>query len=729
MIKKLPIIASILLIAAVCFGAITWQRYLYFKNTGGLNNAFSPIAIEDDEASDLQNVILTTYGAFETRGGFRTINPSKPGACTGIKYVKFSNGDKFLVGTFADDKIRAMAYDSSGPTGTWVDITSDPINVGQNDLSSFIIAQDTLIIEDGVNTTRPFMWHGDVLLGACELTTGPPNASIFAYHKNIGFAAGNSTAKSTLYFTDVGNIRNWTTGLSGNLNVETNDGSIIRALVPGFDALYIFKDYSIWRLTGSDKDSFQLQRMVQGIGCISPKSIALLGNTFFFISSQGDVYLYDGAVNLTLLSTKIDGTLDNALFSRFPYASGLVFDKDYYLSLTSSTQTTNDTIMVYDTFNSAWTKFQAMNVNAMDVADDGTGKDTLIFGNYHGDIFKYPLGTTDYHEDAILAYYTTKQYLFPEVAPNKAVTILKVFTGEETSSNTLFVDVLPDFSVEGFASSMDITADDIYTELLLHFNGVNTSTNIVDSSTSNHTITTNGNAKLSTAQYKFSGVNSTSCSFDGTGDYLSLVNSADYDFGNPASAFTIDYWVYPTSFTGYNGHISSSGNTAGNYSWQIYTLTNGVVKVDINGIGGADTITSGNQSLTLNAWNHVALVCKGSGATDVNFYINGVAGDAPGTGNNNWNSWGQGIVIGRIYQNEDDFYFDGWIDELRISKGIARYTTDFTPPTFEYSSADNLKIGRFEVNKEGSFYQIKYSGNAPFEVKGWEIFVDSSDRI
>ena len=719
MTKKLSIILSILLITAVSFGAITWQRYSYFKNTGGLNNAFSPITIEDNEASDLQNVVLTTYGAFKTRGGFRTINSQKFGACTGIKYVKFSNGDKFLIGTFADDKIRAMAYDSSGPTGVWVDITSDSINVGQNDLSSFVVAQDTLVIEDGVSTTPSFMWHGNVLLGACKLKVTPPNATIFAYHKNIGFAAGNSTALSTLYFTDIGDIRNWTTGLSGNINVETNDGSIIRALVPGFDALYIFKDYSIWRLTGSDKDNFQLQRMMHGIGCISPKSIALLGNTFFFVSSQGDVYLYDGAVNLTLLSTKIDGTLDDASFSRFPYASGLIFDKDYYLSLTSSTQTTNDTVVVYDTFNSAWTKFTAMNINAMDVADDGTGKDTLIFGNYHGDVFKYPFGTADYHEDVIYAHYLTKQYLFPEITPAKDFKLLKVFTGEEPTTNTLLVDVFPNFSVEGFASSMDITVDDIYTKLLLPFNGVDASIVIADASAFNHTITVNGNAQLDTAQYKFVGGNNASCLFDGTGDYLSSVDSDDWTLGNVD--FTVDFqFMKPT---GAEGNFVTQWGDAGNRSWGfvwdasyvyfIYT-TNGTTLA-------SKTITLG--TINNDTWYHMAFVRSGNTLT---YYLNGASqGTADLTGITIFDSTSP-LWIGAGYGTFATL--NGWIDGLRISK-IARWTANFTSPTTEYQSADNLKIGRFEVNKEGDFYQIRFSGKAPFEVKGWEAFISPSDRI
>ena len=212
---------------------------------------------------------------------------------------------------------------------------------------------------------------------------------------------------------------------------------------------------------------------------------------------------------------------------------------------------------------------------------------------------------------------------------------------------------------------------DSYDSLLMHLNGTDASTTMPDSSTNNAkgNATVNGNAQLDTAIVKFG---TAALLLDGTGDYINYANSVDYDFGNPAAAFTIEYWCYITDTTSYDGHITSSGNTAGNYAWVIYTNGSGVLRCDTAGIT-ADTITSGNQSITVNQWDHVAFICKGSGATDVNFYVNGTAGNAPGTGNKNFNSNANGIAIGRVYHNEDSFYAVGSFDEIRISKGIARF--------------------------------------------------------
>jgi len=457
MIKKLTSFLIVSLFAVSnCFGQITWSQFSYFQNSGGLNNAFSPIAIEDNEASDLQNVVFTVSGSFKKRSGFSAVNEDDAGATCGIKYIKFSDGDQYLVSIFDNDKVYKMDYGASGPDGTWDDITGAiSIAVGADNLSTFTIGQDTLIIDDGVASTAPFKWTGT---GDCAALGGsPPKSTVVAFHKNMAFSAGNEDTPSTLYFSDVGDIENWTTGLSGNVGVETNDGSIIRAIVPGFDALYIFKDYSIFRLTGSDKDSFQLQKMVNGIGVTSPQSISLVGNQFFFTTGQGAVYLYDGAIGLKKISSKVSGTLKTDLsFSRYSNAVALTYDDDYYLSVSTSGSATNDLVLMFDTFSLSWTKFKGLNINAMTVADDGTGRNKIFFGDYDGTVCKYPQGNND-NTVAIDAYYTTKQFNYPELGPTKDLKVLKVYFAEESTSYNLDVTVMKDFEIAGTTTSVDLS--------------------------------------------------------------------------------------------------------------------------------------------------------------------------------------------------------------------------------------------------------------------------------
>ncbi|KKN70057.1 hypothetical protein LCGC14_0435040 [marine sediment metagenome] len=464
--KILSIILGITLLASFSFAAVDWQRFEFFENSGGLNDQFSPILIEDNEASNLQNVVFTKAKHWKTRDGFKALNTDIIGSditCTGGIYYRTIKGVKHLVAIFSDGTIRKMDYNANGPDGTWDDITGSIIFlVTQNDLASFAIGEDTLIIEDGVTGTAPYKWTGSG--NATDLGGSPPNASIVTYHKRHAFFAGDRDNPSILYFTDLGDIENSTTGLSGNVEIETNDGTIITALAPGFDALYIWKGGSagrgsIWRLSGDDKDTFKLQRMVSDVGTLSPRSVALIGNSFFFIDSQGDTYIYDGAIGLRLISTKIEGTRDNLNFDRFPYISTVAFDKDYYISVSDTSAAFNNMILVFDTFPLAWTKFSGFHANALWVADNGSGQDMLVWGGYKGVVFKYPSGTND-DDVAIDMFYHTKKYSFPELRnpeskANKAWRALRVFC-KQKGNNDLIIEPRVDFGSSGTSSDMNL---------------------------------------------------------------------------------------------------------------------------------------------------------------------------------------------------------------------------------------------------------------------------------
>jgi len=452
--KKL--ILLFLLIPSLVHAEVLWKRQDLFSNVGGLNNAFSSISIADNEASDLQNVVLTTGGSIKTRDGFDNVNSSSVSTASGLKFYKPTSGSKFIVGVFEDDTIKKMDYATGGgPDGTYDDITGAlSFSVDQDDLSSFAIGEDTLIIEDGLGTTAPYKWTGTG--NAAALGGSPANATMVAYHKLHAFSAGDSANPSILYFSDQGDIENWTTGLSGNVGVETNDGTQIRNIEPGFDSLYIWKDFSIWRLSGDDKDNFKLQRMVEGIGCKSVNCAALVGNDFIFFDSKGDIYIYDGGIKVRLISSRIEGTTSQANFSRFDKVSSVEFQKDYYLSLSSVGSATNDIILVFDTFHLAWLKFDGFNANAMAVGEDSTGKETLFFMDYGGYTQQYPEGTND-DGTAIDTFYITKQFRFPQLRINKTFQKVYAYVGQEGNYN-LSVELRADLQSSGTTQSINLSA-------------------------------------------------------------------------------------------------------------------------------------------------------------------------------------------------------------------------------------------------------------------------------
>lgn len=220
-----------------------------------------------------------------------------------------------------------------------------------------------------------------------------------------------------------------------------------------------------------------------------------------------------------------------------------------------------------------------------------------------------------------------------------------------------------------FTRSTDASADP-YTVFMLHANGGDASNATRDDSNFHPKgITFNGNAQLDTAQSKFGG---SSILFDGTGDYLQMEGNNDFAFGT--GDFTIDFWVRPNSVSGsQNLYDSRPASTDGLYP-TIYM--NGTSLRYL--VSGADRIT-GATVLATGTWYHVALVRSG-GSTKL--YLNGTQEGSTYTDSN---AYINGASRPRHGCNRDaSSCFNGWTDELRVSKGIARWTSNFTPPTLEY---------------------------------------------
>jgi len=196
--------------------------------------------------------------------------------------------------------------------------------------------------------------------------------------------------------------------------------------------------------------------------------------------------------------------------------------------------------------------------------------------------------------------------------------------------------------------------------LLLHGDGANGSTTIVDSSPSPKTVTAFGDAQISTAQSKFGGA---SLAFDGNGDYLTVTASSGFNFAD--GDYAIEAWIYPASTT------FSVYATGGGGSRDQFVFDNGICYWDYPSAFGF----SGISSEDLNQWHHV-VVCRAG--TTSRFFKNGIEVFS-------WQSSasiGSAVVTPFIGRRTDGYYqANGYIDDLRITKGVARYTANFTPPT------------------------------------------------
>lgn len=185
------------------------------------------------------------------------------------------------------------------------------------------------------------------------------------------------------------------------------------------------------------------------------------------------------------------------------------------------------------------------------------------------------------------------------------------------------------------------------------------------------------NAQIDTAIKKFG---TGSLLLDGTNDYISVANDPDFGFGT--GAFTIEGWFYANARGGFRGLVDMRAGTATDNGLYLY-LAGGVVKVFYN---GSELLTD-SSLLTLNTWTHIAVTRTN---TTINLYVNGIRVDSNSSFSNDLGST-KPLVIGSNYAGSGEFW-DGHIDDFRIST-VARYSTgSYTPPLNEVSNDNNTQL-------------------------------------
>lgn len=213
--------------------------------------------------------------------------------------------------------------------------------------------------------------------------------------------------------------------------------------------------------------------------------------------------------------------------------------------------------------------------------------------------------------------------------------------------------------------------------LLLHGDGADGSTIFTDSSSFARSMLVGGNAQIDTAQAKFGGA---SMLFDGADDYIRN-NGTTTEFLFGTADFTIEMWFRLNALFAervmYDGRAASTN-----------TITPFLEVTSGNRLGYSDGITypkiAGTTNLTTGVWYHAAVTrtggitrlflngaLEGSVADTTNYSI---GANRPLIGASGWDS-------GALYE------FNGWIDDLRVTKGVARYTSAFSPPTQAFPSS------------------------------------------
>ncbi|TCP06558.1 LamG domain-containing protein [Caldimonas thermodepolymerans] len=210
--------------------------------------------------------------------------------------------------------------------------------------------------------------------------------------------------------------------------------------------------------------------------------------------------------------------------------------------------------------------------------------------------------------------------------------------------------------------------------LLMHFDGTDGSTSFVDSSSRARTVTPNGNAKISGSDPKFGA----GCGlFDGAGDYLTCANSADFNFGS--GNFTVEAWIRTAVTNSFRTIVTNRASAGSDPGFLFFINNNGVLAAQCWGPTSGTALgacVSPNGTISANTWHHVAYCRQGN---TFRLFADGVQVASATSSNAVANSSNQ-LYVGRDPSSTARDW-NGRIDDLRVTKGTARYTSNFTPPS------------------------------------------------
>lgn len=271
----------------------------------GLNTEDAAHAIGDDQSPAMLNVDVSRKGMAYTRNGKTEFNSSVLSGTdvTGACYFKVASKHIYSAGTIL------YKQQTGGPT----EVADGVISNVQHHFAPW---NSKLWIVNGTDTPR--YYNGSTTFTnpatpATEWASAPPN--YICEHENRLWTLTATT--SHLHWCCLDNAEDWTTAdNAGNHQFAPNDGWTGTGIVSQKGGLVVFKDYSIYKVTGKTPVSFQFSKLYDSIGCVAPRSIVNIENRIFFLSQNKGrycVFVLDDSGLLTLISQDIAPTLDTIL--------------------------------------------------------------------------------------------------------------------------------------------------------------------------------------------------------------------------------------------------------------------------------------------------------------------------------------------------------------------------------------------------------------------------------
>ena len=362
----------------------------------GLDTDSSSPTIEDGRATDLLNVRLSGAFDIEKRPGYTVINSTSLddasmsiSAISGLFYAQYSS-DVSRTYAFIGGKLK---YDN----GTvWSDVTKTATITSSQDYQWYCqMALDNAICTNDYDPpTRTYSTPQIDAITFSGLSTAISKAKAVIWYNNYliwGNTVEGSTDRPTRFrWSNIGFVNTYSD--EDYNDIASLNGDEIMAFKEMYGELYIIMRKSIWKASfvGGD-DVFVFVKLIDGIGAIARDSVQILSFEdnklgIVFLSEDKKIYLFNG-VTVSDVGSRIQSTLDDLNVSRIQYAVSVQDGDDYFLSATTSSNSYNDTVFVFNIALREWTKYDQIDANAFARVKETTSDIKTYFGNY--DAFVY----------------------------------------------------------------------------------------------------------------------------------------------------------------------------------------------------------------------------------------------------------------------------------------------------------------------------------------------------
>lgn len=350
------------------------------------------------------------------------------GKITGMHQFIQSTGSKFNLASSGSNVYRVTG-------GVWTSIYAGAM---ANADCNFVTFSDLTIM---VSSTEPTMkWDGVAAAMAVLLGTPPSNGKCICVWQNRVWIANTSAGKSRLHYSNAGLPEDWTTaGGAGFLDINLNDGDEITGIIAVGPSLYIFKNRTVYRITGVSPSTFQVTPIILGRGCVSQRSIVSMGPFVIYLSQYGVHSVGDGVDGFMSEAIRFD--IEN--LTKTGTCAGKTRDL-YVLAYDSDADGKNDAAYVLDLRLGVWSQWTNVKSNVFVTRDDGTltsgGADLAI-------IRKHDSGEDD-EGGAITMTWRSPKYYFDDFTGSKQLLDVywnaKVIAGKTLTTNVYVDGVLKD---------------------------------------------------------------------------------------------------------------------------------------------------------------------------------------------------------------------------------------------------------------------------------------------